>query len=112
MTRLPWFVVPAGGAALVCMLMWSFLCSQPPLLSHMVSAIFEAERDRAWLHAAFPALEREYRYWTSAPKQLRVRAAWQGQGAVHQLARYYADTEEPRPEGYRSVQGVKAVLGH
>lgn len=78
----------------------------------MVLAIFEAERDRAWLQAAFPALETEYTYWTSAPKQLCVRAAWQDKGAVHQLARYYADTEEPRPEGYRSVHVPMAVLGH
>lgn len=77
----------------------------------MVLAIFQAERDRAWLQFAFPALETEYRYWTSAPKQLCVRAAGQHQGAVHHLARYYADTEEPRPEGYRSVHGVIAVLG-
>ena len=84
------------------------MCSQPPLLSHMVLAIYEAERDRAWLQAAFAALETEYRYWTSAPKQVGVRGAWQQRGAIHKLARYYADTEQPRPEGFRSVCSAMA----
>ena len=88
-------------------------CSQPPLLSHMVLAIYDAERDKAWLQAGLSALETEYKYWTSAPKQLRVRSAWQQQqGAVHQLARYYADTVQPRPEGYRLVHCVMAAVGY
>jgi neutral trehalase len=67
----------------------------------MVAAIYEAEHDIAWLQAAFPPLEMEHKYWTSAPKQLRVRAAADPAAAVHQLSRYYAATELPRPEGYR-----------
>ena len=77
----------------------------------MVSAIYDAERDRAWLQTAFPALETEYGYWTSAPKQVCVRAAWQQRGATHKLARYYADTDQPRPEGFRSVHCVTAFAG-
>ena len=78
-------------------------CSQPPLLSHMVAAVYDNTEDTAFLQSAFSALELEHRYWTSAPKQLRVTDARQQVPAVHSLARYYANTTEPRPEGYRSV---------
>jgi len=91
-------------ALLLCDLPLCLACSQPPLLSHMIAAIYDAEGGTAWLQAALPALEIEHIYWTSASKQLHVRAAWQEQGEVSHLSRYYADTETPRPEGYRSVQ--------
>ena len=72
--------------------------SQPPLLSMMVGAVYEATQDQGFLAEAFAALETEHSYWTRPPKAVRVAAA---DGSVHSLARYYADTVSPRPESYR-----------
>lgn len=85
-------------------------CSQPPLLSHMVAAIYDVSYDRAFLHDAFTALEMEYKYWTGPPKQLSIRASGGPEAAIHRLSRYFADTEEPRPEGYRSVLNPTAPV--
>ena len=86
-------------------------CSQPPLLSHMVAAVHDNMGDMAFLQYAFSALEMEHKYWTSPPKQLMVTDAWQRAPAVHSLARYYAETTEPRPEGYRSVLPMQILPG-
>ena len=88
-----------------------FQCSQPPLLSHMVAAVYDGTGDMAFLQHAFPALELEHKYWTSPPKQLSVTDAQQRVPAVHSLARYYAETTEPRPEGYRSVMLYQVFPG-
>jgi len=37
--------------------------SQPPYASMMVDDIYEATRDKAWLAAALPVLEKEYDFW-------------------------------------------------
>ncbi|CAK0785239.1 hypothetical protein CVIRNUC_008445 [Coccomyxa viridis] len=83
--------------------------SQPPLLSHMVAAVYDNTGDMAFLQSAFSALQLEHKYWTSPPKRLRVTDARQRTPAVHSLARYYAETTEPRPEGYR--KDVEAAAG-
>jgi alpha,alpha-trehalase len=41
--------------------------SQPPFLTRMVLDVYERTRDRAWLAAAVPAMERYYDYWTREP---------------------------------------------
>ena len=74
------------------------ICSQPPLLSMMVGAVYEATQDLGFLREAFSALETEYSYWTRPPKAIRIAAL---DGTVHSLARYCADTASPRPESYR-----------
>lgn len=86
-------------------------CSQPPLLSHMVAAVYDNTGDMAFLQSAFSALQLEHKYWTSPPKRLRVTDARQRTPAVHSLARYYAETTEPRPEGYRSVGSIWVLPG-
>jgi alpha,alpha-trehalase len=41
--------------------------SQPPLLSGMVRAVYDATGDRTWLARAFPALVATHHFWTTAP---------------------------------------------
>jgi alpha,alpha-trehalase len=41
--------------------------SQPPFLTMMVRAVFEATRDRAWLRSTLPALRAQYKFWVSPP---------------------------------------------
>ena len=76
------------------------VASQPPLLSAMVAAVYEANQDAGWLAGAFLALEREHAYWDTPPKRVIVMGR---DGAQHRLSRYYADTTVPRPESYRCV---------
>jgi alpha,alpha-trehalase len=72
--------------------------SQPPFLAAMVLAVFEHTRDRNWLAAAVPLVERYYAYWTNS---LHL-AGDTG------LSRYYDLGEGPAPEvvaGERDAQG-------
>ena len=39
-------------------------CSQPPLLSQMVSLVFDANPDISLLQDALPLLQDEHDYWT------------------------------------------------
>ena len=38
--------------------------SQPPFLTRMILAVYEKNKDRAWLARTAPAVEKYYRYWT------------------------------------------------
>ncbi|CAM3221170.1 trehalase family glycosidase [Rhodothermus bifroesti] len=72
--------------------------SQPPFLSAMVLAVYEHTRDRDWLAAAVPLVERYYAYWTQPPHLAGETG----------LSRYYDLGEGPAPEvvsGERDVQG-------
>ncbi|KAK3235138.1 hypothetical protein CYMTET_54640 [Cymbomonas tetramitiformis] len=71
--------------------------SQPPLLSQMVMALWEASKDRRWLKQALPLLLREHSFFTEPPK-----AVWivDEKGCSHCLSRYYASWEKPRPESW------------
>ncbi|BBM98111.1 alpha,alpha-trehalase [Marchantia polymorpha subsp. ruderalis] len=71
--------------------------SQPPLLSQMVRAVYEATGDARLLERAVPILIREHGFWTSAPHSVGVVDA---HGTVHSLSRYYANWNTPRPESY------------
>jgi alpha,alpha-trehalase len=76
--------------------------SQPPLLSAMVRAVYEATADRSLLSEALPLLVQEHDYWTFGDKAVQVAAAdGSGGGGAHELSRYWADWWEPRPESYR-----------
>jgi alpha,alpha-trehalase len=41
--------------------------SQPPFLAAMVLAVYRRTKDRKWLEAAIPWIEKYYRFWTSEP---------------------------------------------
>ncbi len=74
--------------------------SQPPFLSSMVLAVYEAEKesgktDRTWLEHAYPYLDKDYSMWTRAP-QLAGSTG---------LARYYDFGDGPPPEGLQDEAG-------
>jgi len=41
--------------------------SQPPFLTEMIRAVYDATHDRAWLARTLPAIEKYYAYWTAPP---------------------------------------------
>ncbi|GBF87739.1 trehalase-like [Raphidocelis subcapitata] len=77
--------------------------SQPPLLSAMVRAVYEATRDEALLSEALPLLVAEAEHWTAGPKAVAVRGR---DGRVHALSRYWADWFKPRPESWREDEAT------
>jgi alpha,alpha-trehalase len=62
--------------------------SQPPFLTEMLLAVYQHTKDRAWLEASIPAIEKYYRYWTSEP-HLTPQTG---------LSRYFDMGEGPAPE--------------
>jgi alpha,alpha-trehalase len=74
--------------------------SQPPFLSSMVLALYDAEKqaghaDTALLTRAYPYLEKDYSMWTREPHLAGSTA----------LARYYDFGEGPPPEGLQDEGG-------
>ena len=62
--------------------------SQPPFLSRMVLDVYHATRDRKWLAAARPLIERYHAFWTTAPHLAGDTG----------LSRYYDFGDGPAPE--------------
>ncbi len=62
--------------------------SQPPFLTQMLLAVYRRTQDRQWLANAVPAIEKYYRYWTSA-SHLTTQTG---------LSRYYDSGDGPSPE--------------
>ena len=62
--------------------------SQPPFLTQMLLGVYEKTKDRAWLEAAVPSIEKYYRFWTSEPHLTPSTG----------LSRYYDFGEGPAPE--------------
>jgi alpha,alpha-trehalase len=69
--------------------------SQPPLLSSMIHAIYERTGDMELVKNALPRLLKEYEFWTSGIHSVTIQDA---QGCEHNLSRYYARWNQPRPE--------------
>jgi alpha,alpha-trehalase len=74
--------------------------SQPPFLSSMITAVYEADQargqaSRSWLAKAYDYATRDYQMWISEPH----RAGTTG------LSRYYDFGEGPVPEGLRDEVG-------
>jgi alpha,alpha-trehalase len=72
--------------------------SQPPLLTRMIRAVYDATHDRAWLAGTLPAIRAQYRYWTREP-HLAGKTG---------LSRYHALGSGPAPEvqaGERDAAG-------
>ena len=82
--------------------------SQPPFLSSMVMAVYDAEKqaghaDTAWLARAYPYLEKDYAMWTRAPHLAGETA----------LARYYDFGDGPPAEGLQDEGGFyRKVVNH
>ncbi|PSC74959.1 putative trehalase [Micractinium conductrix] len=81
--------------------------SQPPLLSQTVAAVHASAPDLALLARALAALQREHAYWTSSPKAVELQGP---DGRTHRLSRYWAATDQPRPEAYREDVATAAGL--
>jgi alpha,alpha-trehalase len=67
--------------------------SQPPFLTSMIRAVYEAEKasgqvDHAWLARGYNYAVKDYRFWTSPPHMAGVTG----------LSRYYGFGEGPVPE--------------
>jgi alpha,alpha-trehalase len=62
--------------------------SQPPFLTRMVLGVFERTKDREWLRAALPAIEKHYDFWTSPPHLVPETG----------LSRYFDLGSGPAPE--------------
>ena len=74
--------------------------SQPPFLSSMVLAVYEAEKqagknDTEWLKRAYPFLLKDYSMWTRSPKL----------AGTTDLARYYDFGDGPPAEGLQDEGG-------
>ncbi|XP_002523413.2 trehalase [Ricinus communis] len=69
--------------------------SQPPLLSAMVCDIYKTTGDMELAKRALPALLKEHQFWNSEIHKVTIMDA---QGNDHNLSRYYAMWNKPRPE--------------
>ncbi|GLI69768.1 hypothetical protein VaNZ11_014451, partial [Volvox africanus] len=109
--------------------------SQPPLLSAMVLAVWNASNDDSLLVDALPQLVKQHRYWNTGNKAVRVRAGrpgkkedderdgcdgiaggsvkalYEGASEVFTFSRYYAELNEPRPESFREDIQLAAIAG-
>lgn len=69
--------------------------SQPPFLTLMVESYYQATKDKDFLRAALPALQREYQFWMqNRSVVLRVN------GTEHVLNNFDVQVGLPRPESY------------
>jgi alpha,alpha-trehalase len=62
--------------------------SQPPFLTQMLLSVYRRTQDQKWLKESVPAIEKYYRYWTTAPHLT----------AETSLSRYYDLGDGPSPE--------------
>jgi alpha,alpha-trehalase len=81
--------------------------SQPPLLSVMILAIFKRVQDPSLLKTALPVLLQEHKFWTTDPHIVLVEDSVCN---VHQLSRYWARWDSPRPESSTTDTNVTAGL--
>ncbi|CAN1299793.1 TRE1 [Linum perenne] len=69
--------------------------SEPPLLSAMVSEIYNRTEDMEFARKALPALIKEHKFWTSGKHVITIQDA---QGVKYSLSRYFAMWNKARPE--------------
>ncbi|KNA23336.1 hypothetical protein SOVF_025760 [Spinacia oleracea] len=69
--------------------------SQPPLLSSMIHEIYQRTGDINLIKKALPALIKEHGFWNSGVHKVTIRDS---EGCSHNLSRYYAMWNKPRPE--------------
>ncbi|KAD5316827.1 hypothetical protein E3N88_16773 [Mikania micrantha] len=71
--------------------------SQPPLLSSMVIEVYKQTNDVDLVKKALPALIKEHKFWNSGIHNVTIEDA---EGLTHNLSRYYAMWNKPRPESF------------
>ncbi|KAJ1296552.1 hypothetical protein BS78_01G310000 [Paspalum vaginatum] len=69
--------------------------SQPPLLSSMVLEVYRATGDVEFVRCAFQSLLKEHSFWMS---EIHNVVIMDNHGQAHNLARYQARWNKPRPE--------------
>jgi alpha,alpha-trehalase len=90
-----------------CFTLLQYFTSQPPLLSMMILAIFKREQDPSLLKTALPVLLQEHKFWTTDPHIVLLEDSGCN---VHQLSRYWARWDSPRPESSTTDTNVTAGL--
>uniref|UniRef100_A0A0A9B0I3 Trehalase n=1 Tax=Arundo donax TaxID=35708 RepID=A0A0A9B0I3_ARUDO len=81
--------------------------SQPPLLSSMVLAIYSATGDLGFVKKSFPSLLKEHSFWMSDVHKVAIR---DNHGRIHNLARYQAMWNKPRPESATTDEQVASKI--
>ncbi|KAK9076642.1 hypothetical protein SSX86_004976 [Deinandra increscens subsp. villosa] len=71
--------------------------SQPPLLSSMVIEVYKCTNDIDLVKKALPALIKEHNFWNSGVHNVTIKDS---HGSTHNLSRYYAMWNHPRPESF------------
>uniref|UniRef100_A0A3Q1BSL5 Trehalase n=1 Tax=Amphiprion ocellaris TaxID=80972 RepID=A0A3Q1BSL5_AMPOC len=69
--------------------------SQPPFLTLMVESYYQTTRNKDFLRAALPVLEKEYQFWMTN-RSVAVLL----NGTLQVLNRYHVQADLPRPESY------------
>jgi alpha,alpha-trehalase len=102
------FEIESYGALLNANRTYYLTRSQPPFLSSMVLAVYDAEKqaghaDTAWLARAYPYLVKDYSMWTRDPHLAGSTT----------LARYYDFGDGPPAEGLQDEGGFyRKVVSH
>eukprot|EP00043_Microstomoeca_roanoka_P016611 m.170801 g.170801 ORF g.170801 m.170801 type:complete len:393 (-) comp16489_c1_seq1:64-1242(-) len=85
--------------------------SQPPVLSEIVMALYEATGNETLLSEAYPYLAKEYAYWNGTHTDNHKSIAIGIGPSAGWLTRYYAETTSPRPESFREDQATANQAG-
>lgn len=83
--------------------------SQPPLLSSMIFDIYNQTGEVEFIKSSLPALLKEYEFWTSGIHKVSIK---DDQGEIHNLSRYYAMWNTPRPESSSIDQETASRLSN
>jgi len=94
------FEIEHYGAVLNANRTYYLTRSQPPFLSSMIMAVYDADKasrrdDRAWLARAYRYVEKDYEMWTREPHLAGTTG----------LSRYYDFGDGPVPEGLKDEAG-------
>uniref|UniRef100_A0A803LWN7 Trehalase n=1 Tax=Chenopodium quinoa TaxID=63459 RepID=A0A803LWN7_CHEQI len=81
--------------------------SQPPLLSSMIHAIYQRTGDKNLIKKALPALIKEHEFWNSGIHKVTIHDS---KGCSHNLSRYYATWNKPRPESSTTDKETASTL--
>ncbi|GJU00587.1 probable trehalase [Tanacetum coccineum] len=75
--------------------------SQPPLLSSMVVEVYTRTNDMDLVKKAPPTLIKEHKFWNLGIHNVAIE---DDQGLTHNLSRYYAMWNQPRPESFTIIR--------
>uniref|UniRef100_A0A803L586 Trehalase n=1 Tax=Chenopodium quinoa TaxID=63459 RepID=A0A803L586_CHEQI len=81
--------------------------SQPPLLSSMIHEIYQRTGDKNLIKKALPALLKEHEFWNSGIHKVTIHDS---KGGSHNLSRYYAMWNKPRPESSTTDKETASTL--